>query len=378
MNKDDTIDFDELLKLARQKSVEGRTALAETVADFFDSESRLLTARERALMYDILHRIIHDVEMAVRKRVAEYISERADVSPDLANLLANDEIEVAYPVLLKSEVLKDTTLIEVVRNRTLEHQLAIAIRHEVSEAVSDALVEYGDESVVKALLNNDNARISEVTMESLVEQSRRIDTFREPILRRAELEPALAKRMFLWVSAALRQMIVQQFNLDPETIDDLLEKAVFEELEANDVAGRPTKTTELAASLVETKEITPEMLISLLEEGEVSLFVSVFARMTKISDKLVMRILFEPGGEGLSIACKALGLEKVVFSSIFTLSRKARPSLRETLQRDLRRSLGLYDQMTDKSARKVLRLWQRNTDYLSAIRELEISSTKHA
>ncbi|MCG8510535.1 MAG: DUF2336 domain-containing protein, partial [Rhodospirillales bacterium] len=84
---------------------------------------------------------------------------------------------------------------------------------------------------------------------------------------------------------------------------------------------------------------------------------------------------FEPGGEGLSIACKALGLEKVVFSSIFTLSRKARPSLRKTLRRDLRRSLGLYDQMTEKAAKKVLRLWQRNTDYLSAIRELEISST---
>ena len=375
MNTNDKIDFEQLQQLARKKSIEGRTALAETVADFFDNESKVLTARERALMYDILHRIIRDVEMAVRKRVAEYVAERPDVNSDLANLLANDEIEVAYPVLLKSEVLKDAALIEVIRNRTLEHQLAIAIRHEVSEAVSDALVEYGDESVIKALLDNDNARISKATMETLVEQSRRIDTFREPILRRTELEPALAKRMFLWVSAALRQIIIQQFELDAETVDDLLEKAVFEELEGDGGVGKPTKTTELAASLVETKEVTPEMLISLLEEGEVSLFVSVFARLLKIRDNLVMRILFEPGGEGLSIACKALGLEKVVFSSIFTLSRKARPSLRKTLRRDLRRSLGLYDQMTEKAAKKVLRLWQRNTDYLSAIRELEISST---
>ncbi|MCG8509006.1 MAG: DUF2336 domain-containing protein, partial [Rhodospirillales bacterium] len=247
MNTNDKIDFEQLQQLARKKSIEGRTALAETVADFFDNESKVLTARERALMYDILHRIIRDVEMAVRKRVAEYVAERPDVNSDLANLLANDEIEVAYPVLLKSEVLKDAALIEVIRNRTLEHQLAIAIRHEVSEAVSDALVEYGDESVIKALLDNDNARISKATMETLVEQSRRIDTFREPILRRTELEPALAKRMFLWVSAALRQIIIQQFELDAETVDDLLEKAVFEELEGDGGVGKPTKTTELAA-----------------------------------------------------------------------------------------------------------------------------------
>ena len=368
------IDIDELFKLARRKSVEGRSALAETVTDLFSSESNVLTARERAIMFDILHTIIRDVEMSVRKRVSAHVAELSDAPADLVGLLANDEIEVAYPVLVKSDVLKDSAFVEVIRNRTLEHQLAITIRHEISEVVSDALVEYGDESVVRALLNNKNANISRVTMETLVEQSRRVNTFREPILRRRDLGVDLAKRMFLWVSAALRQVIIGNFELDQETIDDLLEQAVFEEIEMMEEEGRTSeKRTELADSLLESKEATPDLLLSILEEGEVSLFVSVFTRMTKLSEKLVMRMLFEPGGEGLAIACKSIALEKVVFSSIFSLSRKARPGLRKTLQRDLRRSLGLYDQMTQKAARKVLRLWQRDTEYLSAIRELEVS-----
>ena len=58
------IDIDELFKLARRKSVEGRSALAETVTDLFSSESNVLTARERAIMFDILHTIIRDVEMS--------------------------------------------------------------------------------------------------------------------------------------------------------------------------------------------------------------------------------------------------------------------------------------------------------------------------
>ncbi len=375
MNIEKPIDIEDLFRLARQKSVEGRTALAETVSDLFASESQVLTARERALMFDILHRIIRDVEMSVRKRVSAYVAENLDAPGELAGLLANDEIEVAYPVLLKSQVLKDATLVEVIRNRTLEHQLAIAIRYEVSEAVSDALVQHGNESVIKALLENENALISQATMESIVEESRRVDTFREPVLRRKELDPELAKKMFLWVSAALRKVILETFELDQETVDDLLERAVFEELEADDVERQKGgKRAELAASLVETKNATPEMLLQILEAGEVSLFVSVFAEIAALPEKLVMRMLFEPGGEGLAIACKAVGLEKVVFVSIFSLSRKARPNLRQTLQRDLRRTLSLYDHMTREAATKVLRLWQRKREYLAAIRELEITS----
>lgn len=375
MIEKNALDIQDLYRLARQKSVEGRTALAATVADFFSAESHVLTPRERALMFDILHRIIRDVEMSVRKKVAQYVGSSGDAPRELVTLMANDGIEVAYPVLLESRVLKDNDLVEVIRNRTLEHQLAIAIRQDVSEEVANALVEHGDESVIRTLLKNPNARISKATMETLVEESRRVDTFREPILERRELGPELAKRMFLWVSAALRKVILDKFELDPETVDDLLEKAVFEELSSTEADIRaPEKRSELASTLVESQEITPELLVSILEEGEVALFVSVFQKMTGIKERLVMRMLFEPGGEGLVIACKAVGLSKVIFTSIFSLSRKARPALRKSMERDLRRTLGLYEQMTQDSARKVLRLWQRNTDYLAAIRELEIAS----
>jgi len=181
--------------------------------------------------------------------------------------------------------------------------------------------------------------------------------------------------MFLWVSAALRQVILQKFDIDADTVDDLLEKAVFEELQSAEADIRkPEKRAELAEALLASQEVTPKLLVSILEEGEVALFVSVFRKMTDLKEKLVMRMLFEPGGEGLAIACRAVGLEKVIFTSIFSLSRKARPNLRSTAQRDLRRTLGLYDQMSGDAARKVLRLWQRNTGYLAAIRELEISS----
>ena len=214
---------EELFKLASKKSKEGRTGLAKTISDMFLEGGKVLTERERVLMFDILHKIIADVEQSVRKTLSEAIADVDNLPPNLAETLANDDVEVAFPILSRSKILQDSQLIEVIRHRTLEHQLAITIRSNVSEDICDALIEKGDESVIRKLLENQNANISKKTMEYLAEKSKRVDSFQEPILRRDDLDPRLAKKMFFWVSAALRKFIIDNFQLDKSTVDDLME-----------------------------------------------------------------------------------------------------------------------------------------------------------
>jgi uncharacterized protein (DUF2336 family) len=286
-------------------------------------------------------------------------------------------VEVAFPILSKSKILQDFHLIEIISHRTLEHQLAIAIRSQLSEGVSDVLVKTGNESVIRTLLENKNARISQSTMEYLVEQSRRVDSFQEPILRRDELDVALAKKMFLWVSAALRKFIIDNFKLDKSTVDDLMEKVAALQAEASlrhGVGGNGDKTAELVQSLEQENLATPDMLLAALRAGEVTLFLSLFAKLTGLRETLVKRIIFEPGGDGLAIACKAAKMPKKDFLLIFSLSRKARPEDKKKHEREARHIETLYDKMTEQAAMKVLRMWQRDSDYLAAIRELELNA----
>ncbi|MDP6883511.1 MAG: DUF2336 domain-containing protein, partial [Rhodospirillales bacterium] len=187
----ESVNAEFLLRLARDKSMAGRQELAETISDLFLGNTQTLSERERALTYDILSQVIHDVEMGVRRNISKQLSDKPGAPHDLVLMLANDDIEVAYPILAYNKVLQDADLIEVIRHRTLEHQLAIAIREDVSEVVSDALVRTGRERVVRTLLENANAAISSSTMEYLVEQSRRIDSFHETILNRGDLGPDL-------------------------------------------------------------------------------------------------------------------------------------------------------------------------------------------
>ncbi len=326
-------------------------------------------------MFDILRSLVREAELSVRRSLSDKLAELSDAPEDLVRMLANDEIEVAYPILERSTVLQDMDLIEVIRARTQEHQLAVAVRSDLSTKVSDALVETGDHRVIRKLLENQDARLSGATMEYLVAESKRVDSFQEPILHRHDLEPHLATRMFMWVSAALRQHILAKYELDPETVDDLLEKAVQEEIGVEITPQiTPGKSGKLAATMVETGAATPELLLQTLRDGEVPLFRALLAAKTELKPKLVSRILYEPGGEGLAIACKSIGLDKPSFASIFSISRNAHTKTETSTRLDLRKALNLYDRMTEEAATKVVRHWQRDENYLSAIRELELSS----
>lgn len=365
-------DADFLLSLARQKSAESRSRLTAIILDLFDEQGGTLTERQRALMFGILQSVINDIEVSVRQAVAGRMALMDDVPRDIVSKLANDTINVAFPILEKSGLLRDEDLIEVIKLRTEEHMLAITMRQQVSEPVSDAIVETGRESVIVSLLRNANARISENTMGYLVEQSRRVDSFQEPILKREDLKPELAKRMFLWVSAALREHIVEQFDLDKGTVDELLEQVTSEEIAATGANARQSKASELADALKDEGMVTVDILLTALAEGEVPLFIALFAKVTKLREFLVQRLVFEPGGEGLAIASKAIGMSQGDFLRLFEYSHLAKAGTHEEVAEQTPALRAFYSQMPRKAASDVLRMWHRGSDYLSAIRELEV------
>src|SRR5690606_15858288 len=215
-----------LFALAQEKSEKSRRLLVENIADLFLAPEGRLTEHQRMLMTDILYKLLSELELAVRKELAANLAAREEAIPELVKLLANDQIEIARPVLERSEVLRDQDLIEVVKMRSEEHRLSVAIRSRVSEKVSEALIAESGADVIEALLKNPNAEISERAMEYLVAESRRVDRFQEPLLSRHDLPQELAQRMFWWVSAALRRRILVRFSdFDVAALDAALQTA---------------------------------------------------------------------------------------------------------------------------------------------------------
>jgi uncharacterized protein (DUF2336 family) len=366
-----------LLDLALDKSLESRRMLTATIGDLFTKQDKVLTERERALMSDILRKLIHDCEMAVRRDLAERLAKAPNPPHDLIVALANDDIEVAEPILMSSEVLRDTELIRVIRLRTQQHQLAIAMRRSLSEHVSDALVETGNVDVIKTLLENADAQISEATMEYLAEESRRVDTYQEPLLNRGDLKQELAERMYHWVSAALRSHILENFDIEPSRLDDQLEdvaQAIARDPEQHQAEPDETRpATVLARRLVEKRKVTPDFLIQVLRQGEIRLFEALFGQMSGLKAPRLQGVLYDSGGEGLAIACRAMEMPKPTFATIFLLSRRGRPGTQFIDPRELSRALLIFDKMNPNAAVEVMKSWRRDWTYQDATERIAAS-----
>src|SRR3954469_16278564 len=114
-----------LFDMARDRSPAGRRALADQVGDFYFSGHNL-SKRERDLVVDILRQVIRDAEMDVRLGLAERLAVHDQAPHDLIVTLANDRIEIAEPVLLRSDVLQDADLIDIIRRHAEAYQVAVA------------------------------------------------------------------------------------------------------------------------------------------------------------------------------------------------------------------------------------------------------------
>lgn len=120
---------------------------------------------------DVLCQLAELVESEARAYVAQLLAPLDRAPGAVVVRLANDQIDVARPLLEFSTVLSDDDLIEIVHERSEDHRVAIAGRPTVTERVGTAIVETGGEQSIARLVANDNAEIGTGLLEKLANQA---------------------------------------------------------------------------------------------------------------------------------------------------------------------------------------------------------------
>lgn len=351
-----------LLRLAASHSAGERQALATSLVDLLADMEPDLNDREAALIGDILNKLIDDFQTAVRRELANRLARLAFAPHDVIVALANDEIAVARPLLLQSSVLTDRDLIEIVQRRSRQHQMSITLRETLSEAVSDALVDTGDEAVITSLLSNRKAEISDATLAYLVEEARHVDSYQEPLVLREELNGDLARRIYFVVADHLKARILQRFDLDPEVLDGELvrlpdELAAKTACLANDNR-KDRPRDRLAHALASSREITPDLLVKLLRAGKVDLFEASVGQLTGLDAATLQKVLYDPKGKTLAAICRAMGIPKAHFIEVYLLIRRARSRSETTPTRDVGAIVRYFDRIAPATAFQALAHWR--------------------
>ncbi len=356
-----------LIKLAQDNTSISKKVLVENISDLFLAPETRLNDHERVLMNDIMVKLLKNMEITIRKKLAERLASSDEMSLELVTMLANDHIDVAAPILERSLLLRDEDLIEIIRNRTDGHRMAIAIRAHISTEVSDQLIEYGNEDVIETLVKNGSAEMSQATIEYLVGEARSVDRFQEPLLNRDDLSFELAHKMYWWVSAALRQKIVSTFDVDQTILDDNMEMVTKEVVNEHDEkTSVMNKAVYIVRKLASEKKLNIDFIISSLRQEKINIAVAGLAELSGLETKIIWRVLRERSDESLAVIARAIGLEKAQFSTMFLLILQCSSGPKARSTSVLNNMLKLFDRIKIKNARAALRYWQRDQGYRDA------------
>ncbi|MGB0670720.1 MAG: DUF2336 domain-containing protein [Rhodospirillales bacterium] len=208
-------------QLADDTDATVRSGLAQKIATGAPGLTANETDKGRKARYDTLQKLAADQASTVRAILAETLKDVADAPIELIQKLARDaEIEVCGPILESSPLLTDDDLIDIIRSGPPKGAVgAISRRSEVSENVSDAVVQSDDVEAIADLLGNPSAQIREETLDQLLDKAPDIELWHAPLVGRPALPEKAANKLAHFVAENMLDVLTARADLDPKTLD---------------------------------------------------------------------------------------------------------------------------------------------------------------
>jgi uncharacterized protein (DUF2336 family) len=149
-----------------------RLKLLTLVTDLFVAGSSRYSTDQISLFDEVLLPLSSAIEEKARAKLSRRLATIDNAPARMVRSLAfDDSIDVAGPVLTSSSQLNDSDLVANARTKSQDHLHAISQRRHLSEAVTDILVERGDQRVVHSVTRNSGARFSSIAFTKLVQQA---------------------------------------------------------------------------------------------------------------------------------------------------------------------------------------------------------------
>lgn len=350
-------DVARLAQLAANPKDATKEEIYLAVASLYRVEDVHLTARERHLMNDILRQLTKDVEMSIRIALAEKLADDPSAPYDLIVMLTDDRIEVARPVILRNPLLDETDMLHLALECSVEHQETLAARPHISERITEALTDRGAESVLIALVRNVTARISPQVFERLAEKSRTLASLREPLAKREDMPSEVGMKMCAFVSETLKAFIINNYAIKLEKLQAAIVEAgeSISQRQPRPAPARTDNARKLIEKLYVAGQIKAGFLVRVLRQGNIELFELGFARLLDCSVTEIRQLLYERGPETMATACRAVGIDRAVFQTVYTQAYKARALPADLSDEDLAMVDMLFSTLTKTDALRRIR-----------------------
>lgn len=296
-----------LTRMPANMSSDSRRQLLNAVTDLFlldQDPSELAKEHYGEIAVHSLSRLESDD----RRDYADQVAAEPSLPRAVAVTLASDaDADVARLVLKLSPVLTDTDLAAIAVSQSQRHLIAIAERVQLSESLTDILVERGGNDVLQTVSSNEGAQFSEKGFDRLLSRGGDDTVITAALAQRSDLTPNRAERVLRIVEQMADAPVAPNSQItDGQSLARQARQQRFE-------------VKLLLSDLTEKVRELDDVLIMLADEDRAYHLAQVLAQAADITTEQALRVLMQKDASGIAVACKSLGVGSAAFLAIITL-----------------------------------------------------------
>lgn len=350
-----------------------REQLFRNMAELFTYVSDRCDDEQVAQYDEVLCQLAEFVEVEARAHVATLLSQLDRAPGTVVVKLANDDIEVAKPLLQFSKVLSDDDLIDIITHQSEQHREAIASRFAVAERVGEAIVDHGQTGSVVRLVRNANATLHKVTLEKLVERASRDAEIAADLRGRTDIDwNSLREEIDDAASKVLETLGQVDRRFDPVAAGKV-NAVVYNRMRNR--AGFSSNEWKVAynqvKALSDRKQLNERALARFVRFGYGHHVAAALTVMLHVAPEVFVKWLASQDYVAVTVALKALGVSGDMFEAVFaTVPWRDLPSTA-----DSKMVLSRFEALDAEEAVNIFELWRAHSFRKRAVSEDRMAAT---
>jgi uncharacterized protein (DUF2336 family) len=345
----------ELEEAVRSGSAQKRVNTLRDVTNLFLHDGERLSEEQIHIFDNVLCMLVSRVETRARAELSKCLSTLDYAPVDVIQRLArDDEIAVAGSVLTHSSRLAESTLVEVASTKGQDHLMAISGRANLTEAVTDIIVDRGENRVIRKLAGNTTARFSEAGFSEMVVRAEADDELTAIIGMRVDLPAKDLRELLRRATDTVR--IQLQATAPPELREEIerVLKTFTDAARGDGLSSRDFTTAEEAVKRMKgLNELNDNSLLWFAEAKRFSEVAAGLGLLNNVPTEMIAKVLEGPRADLVLIPCRSAGLKWPTVAKIL----KFRPVKHRIDDETLKLAERDYQKLSLDTAQRTLRFW---------------------
>jgi uncharacterized protein (DUF2336 family) len=342
--------------IVRNGDPKRRADAARKISELFLGSAAQFGPAHVDLFDGVLTGLVPHTEIAARAELAERLSMLGNAPPTLANQLAReDEISIAGPLLRRSPVIAEPTLIEIARMKGQSHLLAMSERPKLSAGVTDVIVRRGDREVVRHVAGNTGAQFSGTGYSALIKRAGGDGVLTLAVGQRGDLSVPQLKDLLAGSADIVRRRLFEVAKPDRKATINQAMVEIIGTPKQSEIRRDFAPAQRAILALHHAGELNEAALLNFAKAHKYEECVAALSAMSAVRIATIDRLIMGDRHDPILIVGRGVGLQWATVRALIVL--RLGPG-RVPSATDIEEARLNFERLAASTAQRVVNFWQ--------------------